>query len=177
MGRPQKDNDYEVRGDHICLFIDCLGQRYECLIDIPDLERVLGRRWCLNITSNPHTPYAVSGTRPINGTKVQMHRLLADAPDNMSVDHRDGNGLNNRQYNIRVTTSSGNSWNRTRIGVSNTSGYRGVSRYGRYGRYRSRVEYGDKTYERNGFLTIEEAGLDAAIVRAKIDNGTFEERP
>lgn len=47
-------------------------------------------------------------------------------PANMSVDHRDGNGLNNRWTNLRLATCSQNCGN-ARIPKNNTSGFKGVS--------------------------------------------------
>lgn len=58
---------------------------------------------------------------------IRMHRLLTDAPDGLEVDHRDGNGLNNRRGNLRVCDKPRNQAN-ARIRKDNTSGFRGVSR-------------------------------------------------
>lgn len=54
-----------------------------------------------------------------------MHRLLL--PNAKLIDHKDGNGLNNRKSNIREVTSSENMLNPTNhLNINNTSGRRGV---------------------------------------------------
>jgi hypothetical protein len=58
---------------------------------------------------------------------VTMHRLIMDAPDEMQVDHRDGNTLNNCRSNLRLASNSQNCCNKDgRVGVS---GYRGVTNH------------------------------------------------
>jgi hypothetical protein len=58
---------------------------------------------------------------------VQMHRQIMDAPEGVEVDHRDGDGLNNRRYNLRVCTHAQNGANQ-RIPKNNRSGFKGVYR-------------------------------------------------
>jgi hypothetical protein len=62
------------------------------------------------------------------GNKViYMHRQLMDAPSGMYVDHRNGNGLDNRKRNLRLATSAQNAWNRDK-NKNNTTGFKGVTR-------------------------------------------------
>lgn len=58
----------------------------------------------------------------------QMHRLILDLqPGQGTVDHIDGNGLNNQRSNLRLASQLHNNWNtRKRKGYS--SQYRGVHR-------------------------------------------------
>lgn len=41
-----------------------------------------------------------------------MHRLITGAPDGLTVDHINGNGLDNRQCNLRICTLAQNLANR-----------------------------------------------------------------
>lgn len=67
------------------------------IIDADDLPIVEGRSWQAHERRDGKGWYAVS-----DGTR--MHRLLMNAPSNQIVDHRDGDGLNNRRGNLRIGT-------------------------------------------------------------------------
>jgi hypothetical protein len=54
-----------------------------------------------------------------------MHRLITGAPAGVEVDHRNGNGLDNRRSNLRLATTSQNQGNQ-RLSRANTSGFKGV---------------------------------------------------
>ncbi len=55
-----------------------------------------------------------------------MHRLVLNAPDGVQVDHRNGNGLDNQRYNLRLAPDSGNHANRG-CQSNNTTGFKGVT--------------------------------------------------
>lgn len=57
--------------------------------------------------------------------QVKMHRLVTNAPKGKSVDHIDGNPLNNQKSNLRICTNAENLRNRG-FNKNNTSGYKGV---------------------------------------------------
>ena len=83
--------------------------------------------WHLQKGMTDKTGYAVRGSK-VNGEYViiRMHRVLTDAPAGMHVDHINGNGLDNRRFNLRVCSCSENQRNRG-AQVNNTSGYKGVT--------------------------------------------------
>ena len=58
---------------------------------------------------------------------VFAHQIILPVPDGLWPDHENGNGLDNRESNLRVATRSQNGSNRA-IGRNNTSGVIGVSR-------------------------------------------------
>lgn len=62
--------------------------------------------------------------------RVIYHMCIGECPPNMQVDHKDGNGLNNRLENLRLATCQQNSYNsRNRRGPKIFLGLpRGVSR-------------------------------------------------
>lgn len=65
-------------------------------------------------------------------TNFWMHRIIACAPPNASVDHRNRNGLDNRRANLRWANQRQNAANVVK-GVRSATGFRGVSyEYGRY---------------------------------------------
>jgi len=64
-----------------------------------------------------------------NGVYVgyrSLHRLITGCEGGRVVDHKNGNGLDNRRENLRVCTQAENLRNR-KINVNNTSGFKGVS--------------------------------------------------
>jgi hypothetical protein len=56
---------------------------------------------------------------------ITMHRLILGTAAGEKVDHRDGNGLNNRRSNLRPATTSQNAQNARRH-RDGASGYKGV---------------------------------------------------
>lgn len=56
---------------------------------------------------------------------ILMHSFLMEPPKGMLIDHKNGNGLDNRRYNLRICTNAENSRN-ARKSIKNTSGYKGV---------------------------------------------------
>lgn len=58
---------------------------------------------------------------------IYIHRAIMDAPADMLVDHKDGDGLNNVRWNLRLADKRLNAQNaRSRSRGSKTSQYRGV---------------------------------------------------
>jgi hypothetical protein len=56
------------------------------------------------------------------------HRLIMDATEtHETVDHINGDTLDNRRANLRIVTKAENGANRVKPHACNTSGYRGVS--------------------------------------------------
>lgn len=102
-----------------------LTQGYEAVIDASDAPLVAGINWCALV--DKRNVYAVYKQGPAGGQRtVRMHRLLMGEPEGLEVDHRDGNGLNNRRDNLRAATKSQNQQN-SRLSSQNTSGFKGVS--------------------------------------------------
>lgn len=58
---------------------------------------------------------------------VYMHRLILGLGADESVDHKDGDGLNNTRANLRPATHQQNLCNQI-LSAANTSGFKGVIR-------------------------------------------------
>ena len=100
-----------------------LTQGKVALVDDEDFELVSQWKWCA--MRGKHTWYAVRGCA--DGKSVLMHREIfgADAGVKCQIDHKDGNGLNNKRENLRIATQSQNNANaRNRLNTS--SPYKGV---------------------------------------------------
>jgi hypothetical protein len=77
------------------------------LVDDDDLAIVEGIRWYATRNERANsTWYAIA-----QGS-VYMHRLLMGFPKGLTVDHINGNGLDNRRANLRIATRSQNLANR-----------------------------------------------------------------
>lgn len=98
---------------------------------------------------------------------VRMHTFITGWD---FVDHRNGNGLDNRRANLRQATQAQNSMNRARRS-DNTSGYKGVSPYGRRGRWSSTIHVGGK----KRCLGIYASAADAARAYDAAARGHFGE--
>lgn len=119
----RKGNIVRIRQDGIVQVK--LTQGAVALIDADDWERLQGYTW-FN-WRRPNTNYVRTSIRNGDTQKtLLMHRLILDAPDNLEVDHVDGNGLNNRKSNIRLATRMQNCANIT-VSREGTSQFKGVS--------------------------------------------------
>ena len=93
---------------------------FKVLLDAKNIDRILQHRWTLH---GGHTNWCKYATNNKVGT---MHRLILNTPKDMYTDHINGNGLDNRESNLRICTPAENSRN-AKAGPNNTSGFKGVS--------------------------------------------------
>jgi hypothetical protein len=103
-----------------------LGESEWAILDPQDFYSFGNFKWSLG--GNGKKYYAVRSAKNENGEIkiVRLHRQIIEAPDGFLVDHRNGNGLDNRRTNLRVATQSQNMQNR-RKRKNTTSKFIGVS--------------------------------------------------
>jgi hypothetical protein len=77
------------------------------------------------------------------GKRFILARFLLNPPDDIEIDHIDGNRLNNQRSNLRFATSSQNKANRGPR-KDNTSGYKGVSWHKQRNKWTARIKANDK---------------------------------
>ncbi|MCJ2112927.1 HNH endonuclease [Methylobacterium sp. E-025] len=75
------------------------------IVDDADLPLVVARSWYAHRAKGSHTVYAKTSTP---SGWVFMHHVIVGKRRGKEVDHRDGNGLNNRRSNLRHVTHSVN---------------------------------------------------------------------
>jgi hypothetical protein len=126
-----------------------LTQGYEAIIDAADVPLVDGHNWHAMKCEN-----TVYGRNKSSKLSVLLHRLIMKAPLGLEVDHRDGDGLNNRRRNMRIATHSQNMHN-TRRNKNNTSGFKGVDFS--FGKWRARIKIKGKKKHLGMFASPEEA--------------------
>lgn len=104
-----------------------LTQGKAAVIDDEDAARVLAYKWSAYTSRGKwYARRSISGAdgKPRH---LQLHRFIASAPQGTGVDHVDGDGLNNRRSNLRLSSHAQNGANQRRP-KNNTSGYKGVHR-------------------------------------------------
>jgi len=89
---------------------------------IEETDYHLVKSFCWNLSKNG---YVISRYRDSNKT-VYLHRLIMGAPEDLEIDHKDTDKLNNLKTNLRIASSFQNKWNKGNT-KANTSGLRGVS--------------------------------------------------
>lgn len=88
---------------------DKKGNIYHSFIDKEDFEKVSFCNW--KIRKDAYTFYLC------NSNYGFIHRIINNCPDNLTVDHIDGNGLNNRKDNLRNVTMNVNSLNKQNVNM------------------------------------------------------------
>jgi hypothetical protein len=83
----------------------------------------------------------------VDGNRIKMHRLLLSniLSKEITVDHIDGDSLNNRRSNLRLANMSQQNWNRSKTKENTTSRYKGVDWYDKYKCWRTRISYKNQT--------------------------------
>lgn len=90
----------------------------DALVDDYDYYSISKSKWSLD-----YDGYAIS---TILGKTVKLHRIIMNAPQNVFVDHKNRNKLDNRKQNLRFATPTINSHNKSKS-KNSTSQYFGVS--------------------------------------------------
>lgn len=134
-------NYFEIVGNEVRME---LTQGEFAVFDLADLPMLSQYRWC-SATFRRRT-YAISPVRRPGGKQdsLRMHRLTMGVTDpNVLVDHQNLDGLFNCRANLRVATRPQNGWNCPRP-RTNTSGYKGVTRNPKSGKYSAGIKVNGK---------------------------------
>lgn len=137
-----------------------LTKGHIAIIDACDVPLVESMNWCSHVQK--HSVYARTHlqTRPHT---AYLHRMILGAAQGAEVDHRDGNGLNNRRENLRLASRSENNQNR-RWSKMGDQGMRGVSFHKASRKWDARIQANGVPIRLGLFSTPEEA--KAAYLKA-----------
>lgn len=125
------------------------------IVDDEDFERLSSHKW--SVSKNCNTYYARRFEGPKGSVKlISMHRVITNAPDDVLIDHRSGQGLDNRKENLRFATHAQNMRNR-RIDKRNTTGVTGVYWNKRKSKWQSLIMINGKRKGLGYFRTFDEA--------------------
>jgi HNH endonuclease/AP2 domain len=149
-----------------------LTQGKVAIVDPDDYEALSKFKWYAYWDPHPQTYRARRNIRDLNGKRqtVLMHRQILNSPTGIEVDHRDGDGLNNRRDNLRSATSSQNAQNQ-KAKSNNRSGLKGIWKLPD-GRWKAKVVCGGISHYLGIFFTPEDAHA-AYIEAAKRLHGEF----
>lgn len=148
-----------------------LTQGYVATVDDADYEAVSAHKW--HIKKARQCIYAVRKIRLPDGRLVPqyLHRFLM--PGIKSIDHKDGNALNNsRESNLRAATPLQNKrgFQHKRVGAS--SKYRGVTWHARIAKWQCRIRVLGKLLHL-GYFPVEKSAARAYDKAARQYFGDF----
>lgn len=148
-----------------------VGYGKRAVFDLADIPIIAGKRWALNRHQSKLTLYAVHNSTDEHGRfrSLGMHRLILGVDDGVLVDHKDGDGLNNRRANLRPCTHAQNMFNR-RLPRNNRSGFKGV--YWHKNRWYAKIQVDRKNIHLGAFTDVEQAA-HAYDRAARIHFGEF----
>ena len=148
-----------------------LTQGLFALVD--DEDFVHFSQWIWQATKIRNKYYATRRIRISRGKykTIYMHREIVNAPKGVEVDHRNGDGLNNRRHNLRHSTRQQNSMNQ-RLRVDNISGHAGVTWHKKRGRWRAIISINKKPVFL-GYFDDKDIAIEVRKDAEKIHYGEF----
>lgn len=136
------------------------------IVDVDDYPLVAGKKWKVEKAGDigERIFYAVTGI-----AHLSMHRLIAGV---LGVDHRNGDGLDNRRCNLRTCTQQQNTYNKRKTTRPCTSQYKGVRYHSRGKSFLACIAANGKR-EHLGSFKDEEAAARAYDAKARELHGEF----
>lgn len=149
--------------------------RTEALIDAADvaLIEVSGLRWHAN-WDKKYKQYKVGAHVKENGKwagRVLLHRFILGVEQDVEVDHRNHNTLDNRRNNLRRATRSQNMQNRQSAQRNSGTSIRGVSWNKRERKWKASITLNKRKLHLGTFDNLAEA--EAAAVKARRKHMTY----
>lgn len=149
LGRIKKLNKYDLTGKYGIGWTS--NTNHEFYFDLEDYDKIKNYTWWENdqgyciatISYNPHTT-------------IRMHRIIMDVSDDLDIDHKNHNTLDNRKEYLRVCTRQQNIFN-SKIRKTNKSGITGVWWSDELGKWRSQITVNGKDIILGWFFDKENA--------------------
>lgn len=118
-------NEFIIEGDicRIKLYNEHNIEVAEAIIDAEDYKLCKDRKWRRDRRYRTDRAAAVTTGNTKTGV-LYLHHIIMGRKD--TIDHKDGNTLNNRKSNLRFCNTRENNRN-SKLPKNNTSGYKGVS--------------------------------------------------
>jgi hypothetical protein len=135
-------------------------KRQKVFIDDEDYSFIIDKNWHLQKNKGRNLYHVVG--RPLTRNKMLLHRFIyylhnITIPENMEIDHINGNGLDNRKINLRAVTHQENILNRHGCQKNSTTKAVGIQYIESLNKYRSYVCVNRKFVHIGLYDTIKEA--------------------
>lgn len=150
------------------------------IVDDEDFERVAQWRWqCVTCPDGlmyaRRSQYLGGGASNCKLADIRMHHLILPQKSGFVVDHKNGNGLDNRRENIRYATSGQNRAN-SKTNKNSQTGIKGVSYRPKFKRpWVAAIASGDGPGKKKhlGYFNTPEEASAAYVLAAKERFGEF----
>lgn len=129
----------------------------QSIIDSEDYTRISNFRWFL--TTNGYAARMIKGLPFKKRKMVFLHREILGAVKGSTVDHINGDTLDNRKSNLRICKNSENSRNRIAPRINKSTKYKGVSWFRRDKKWRTQITKDYKHYHIGYFSTERSAAM------------------
>ena len=135
-----------------------LSKGQVAIVDADDYEFLSQWKWHAAWSKETQSYYAEAWDYSLGKTRVAMHRVVMGCVkgDGKQVDHIHGNTLDNRRSELRFTDHAKNQMNR-KLHSNSSSGHRGVSWCKQTGKWKVRVEVGDRVIWKGRFVEKDKA--------------------
>ena len=133
-----------------------LPQGKIAIVDDWNYERLSNYTWLISTNGSKSTYYAIHQISRNNC--IWMHHLILPPPPGFEIDHRDGNGWNNQQDNLRICTHSQNLMNQ-KPQLETSSIYKGVIWDKQTNKWRARIVLNRRNTHLGRFKSEKEAAL------------------
>ena len=137
-----------------------LTQNKKTIVDNEDYAYLIQWKW--RITANGYAVTYEKGKSHKTRQIICMHRLIINAPEDMVVDHKNRDRLDNRKINLRICTQTQNNGNMRGHNRYDCKGvefvkFNGGGKTLRKKPWRSRLKIAGKRIELGTYVTKEEA--------------------
>ena len=132
-----------------------LTQGKTTLVDDEDYERLSKYKWCAQKNFRSNVWYAARQISTGNGKQktITMHREIMNATKGRQIDHRNGNGLDNRKENLRFCTHQQNMFNRITPLKNNKLSIKGVRWREDMKKFQAQIKFNRRVINL-GFFTV-----------------------
>jgi len=158
----KKYNTYDLSGEYGIGYTSNTNEPF--YFDLEDYDLI--KDYCWSKDDNEYLYNRDNDTNKI----IYIHRLIMNCPDNMDVDHKFHDTLDNRKEFLRIVTTSQNGMNKVLMS-NNTSGVTGVCWHSRDEKWVARIIVNGKVINLGQYDNFE----DAVDVRKEAEKEYFGE--